>query len=76
MQKISKRICAAEMLKVRRTEEHLFIAGAIIPLTLFGLITLSPEIVPVLAVGGAGLFGYFYMKTKTEIERLVLEYEL
>jgi len=73
---VTKRIAAAEVLKVRRTEEKLYMVAAIIPLVVFGLNMLSPEIVPVIAVGSAGLFGYFYMKAKAEVERLGKEYDL
>lgn len=73
---VTKRIAAAEVLKVRRTDQQLFMVAAIVPLVIYGLNMLSPAIVPVLAVGSAGLFGYFFMKTKQEVERLGKEYDL
>ena len=76
MEKISRKICAVEVLSIRRTNEKLFLAGAILPILIYGLNFIFPQITPVVAIGGAGLFGHFYLKTQIAITTLVDKYEL
>lgn len=76
METISKRIAGAEILKIRRTEETLFLIGILTPLIIYGINIFTPDILPVVVVAGTGLFGYFYLNAKKESERLVEKYEL
>ena len=76
MEKVSKKIAAAEVLKLRRSEQTIYMLGIVAVIIIYGLVNIFPAVVPVFVVGAIGLFGWFYMKATQDIERLVKTYGL